>query len=41
MDKKQEDGINQPDLKVYEIVEKSIEERINQLDKKYNNYLKN
>jgi hypothetical protein len=41
MDKKQEDGINQPDLKVYEIVEKSIEERINQLDKKYNDYLKN
>ena len=40
MEKKQEEGINESDLKIYEIVEKAIEKRINQLDEKYK-YLNN
>ena len=37
VEKKQEDGVSETDMKAYEAVEKALEKRINQLDEKYKN----
>ncbi len=40
VEKKQEDGVSETDMKAYEAVEKAVEKRINQLNDKYKNLYK-